>query len=186
MNHSPHRRGKDSTKACNGVSSLAPHGHTGDTVNFFTGGYDKAVRLWKVNTSNLDSATSEEVIKLATIPETLAFRQSRHSLLTSTSKRLMDVDLGHLSKKPAGFPMSNPIYQLHVQKENQNVVILEACSQNLQHARIIYEKQSRLATGIPRYKFMTTEESRASTEPRTVVSEADMEFRSRPQRAMFI
>jgi len=80
--------------------ALAPHGHTRDTVKFFTGGYDKAIRLWKVNTSKLGSATSEEVIKLATIPEALAFRRSRHSLLTSTSKRLMDIDLDHLSKKP--------------------------------------------------------------------------------------
>ena len=116
------------------MSALAPHGHTRDTVKFFTGGYDKAIRLWKVNTSKLGSATSEEVIKLATIPEALAFRRSRHSLLTSASKRLMDIDLDHLSKKPVGFPMSNPVCHMHVCKENQNVVILEACSQICQHA----------------------------------------------------
>jgi len=146
-------------------------------VKFFTGGIDKSIRLWKVNTSKLGSATSEEVVKLGTIPEALAFRQSRHRLLTATSKRLLDVDLGHLPRKPEGFPMSNAVHQLHVQKENQNVVILEACSQILQLAAIIYDQQSRLTTGTSRYKFMTIGESRASTEPQTVVLGADMESR---------
>lgn len=47
-------------------------------------------------------------------------------LLVGTSKKILALDLGHLSAKPIAAQLSNSIHQIHVHKQAPNVIVLEA------------------------------------------------------------
>ena len=107
------------------VSCLAARGTKKGAVHFFTGGYDKTLRLWSVRQSDL-ATSSEKLISLTTIPEALAYRERK--LIVGSSRRISTVDLVHLSSTPISSLLSNAILQIHVHRQAPNLAVLEASS----------------------------------------------------------
>ncbi|CAA7259514.1 unnamed protein product [Cyclocybe aegerita] len=176
LNHRPHKRtivsgAKAGTAA---VSCLAacPSSEQGVT-QFFTGGYDKTVRFWSVTAP--ESMTVEKSLTLTTIPEALALRDGR--LLVGTSRKILNVDLGHLSAKPSATPLSNAIHQIHVHKQAPNIAILEASPlESLQSALFTSNVRNRLTIWILRSRFSMTGRGPASIGSPTAPSVGDSEM----------
>ncbi|KDR83531.1 hypothetical protein GALMADRAFT_651263 [Galerina marginata CBS 339.88] len=110
------------------ISCLAAKKSTAHITQFFTGGHDKTLRLWSVGDANL--ATSEKLTTLTTIPEALGFRD--RSLIVGTSRKILTVDLGHLSSIPTSAQLSNSVCQIHIHSQAPNVTILEVNSLDFQ------------------------------------------------------
>lgn len=124
----PHTRILDPNKHGATITCLSPHPNSGHKVlRFFTGGCDRTIRLWSINSGQSDGCTSTEFFRTSTIPEALALRRSHRSMLVATSKKLLEIDIDHLTKQPTCIPMSNGIHQVHVHKEAENITILEVC-----------------------------------------------------------
>lgn len=106
----------------NGVNCLAARKSTKNAIHFFTGGYDRTIRLWSVTTPDLETKT-ERLTTLPTIPNALAYKD--RVLLVGTSKKILTLDLDHLSARPITAQLDNLINQIHVHKQAPNVTILE-------------------------------------------------------------
>ena len=122
----PHKSTLDPNKRGT-ITCLSPCTANRKGIRFFTGGYDKKVRIWSVNPNQSDSLTSTELFRTSTNPEALAFRRSRRSMLVACAKKLLEIHVDHLTQKPVFVPMSNAIHQLHIYKDVENIIILEAC-----------------------------------------------------------
>ena len=124
LDHKPHNTAHNThaTAVMGGVNCLTAKRATANAIQFFTGGYDRTIRLWSVTTPDL-AAQTERLTTLSTIPHALAFRD--RMLLVGTSKKILALDLGHLSAKPIAAQLSNSIHQIHVHKQAPNVIILE-------------------------------------------------------------
>lgn len=124
----PHTVVFDPNKHGGTITCLSPHPNSShNVIRFFTGGFDRTIRFWSINPGQSDGRSSTELFRTSTIPEALAFRRSRRSMLVATSKKLLEIDIDHLTKQPMCIPMSNGIHQVHVHKEAENITILEVC-----------------------------------------------------------
>lgn len=109
------------SKSTGAISCLAAKPMTSDHFKFFTGGHDRSLYIWNVKASN--SITTERLTTLTTIPEALAFRHG--SLLVGTSRKLVQLDLRHLTSTPKSTQLSNSVHQIHIDEQAPNIALLE-------------------------------------------------------------
>ncbi|KAF9569480.1 hypothetical protein CPC08DRAFT_701963 [Agrocybe pediades] len=110
------------------ITCLAAKSLTNGHLKFFTGGYDRSLYIW--NAKTLDSITTERLTTITTIPEALAFRHG--TLLIGTSRKLLQLDLEHLTSTPIVTQLSNSVHQIHVDKQAPNIALLEVNSLDFQ------------------------------------------------------
>src|SRR5258708_40104966 len=103
----PHKSTLDPHKR--GITCLSPCTTNHNAIRFFTGGYDKGIRIWSGNDNQPASWTSKELFKTSTNPEALAFRRSRRTMLVACSKKLLEIHVDHTAQRPAFIPMSNVV-----------------------------------------------------------------------------
>lgn len=139
LQHGPHaipsKTNRPVAKGATMVSCLAP-APAADTqsVRFFTGGYDKSIRWWAVG--GKDAATSERLALTTTPPFAMAHRDRK--LFVGVGRRLMTLDLGHLTAKPDSAATSNIIHQIHINPQAPSVSILEVSGiRSLSHRFIL-------------------------------------------------
>jgi len=89
--------------------------------NFFTGGFDKTVRLWSVKDNS--TATSECLQSFYSVPDAMAFRSG--VLLVGSNRKLLSVDLGHLTAKPSTAHINGNVHHIHIHSQAPNISILE-------------------------------------------------------------
>ncbi|KAF8914109.1 hypothetical protein CPB84DRAFT_57730 [Gymnopilus junonius] len=131
MTHDAHKLSLDAVaaKGKRAVSCITARGIKKNTLQFFTGGYDKTIKLWSIGKPDLVSS-SETLTKLTTIPEALAFRDK--SLIIGTSRKILTIDLTHLSSIPVSAQLSSSVCQIHVHNQAPNLTILEVNSLDFQ------------------------------------------------------
>ncbi|KAF9535086.1 hypothetical protein CPB83DRAFT_228172 [Crepidotus variabilis] len=141
LDHKPHRRVSESGPIA-AVNCLAVNSSNGQTNQFYTGGFDKRIRCWSVAPGGEFLRTSSsEIFAMGTIPEALACNPKRSNLLIATSKKLLNVDLNHLTSRPTTFKMSNAIHQIHLLKQAPDVIILEV--DNLDFQIQVYDQRKK-------------------------------------------
>ncbi|KAF4619681.1 hypothetical protein D9613_005483 [Agrocybe pediades] len=126
----PHKVSLDAqnSNTTGAITCLAAKSLTNGHLKFFTGGYDRSLYIW--NAKTLDSITTERLTTITTIPEALAFRHG--TLLIGTSRKLLQLDLEHLTSTPIVTQLSNSVHQIHVDKQAPNIALLEVNSLDFQ------------------------------------------------------
>jgi len=106
------------------VSCLGPASSDEHTLRFFTGGYDKSVKLWSIRGE--DGPQTKTIVPVTpTVPFALAFQDAR--LFCGAGKQLLMTDINHLVGQPTSALFSNVIHHIHVHPEAPRVSILEVC-----------------------------------------------------------
>lgn len=106
------------------VSCLAPARLTTSTISFITGGHDKSVKLWKVDSDG--HASSERIGGIGvSAPSALVSRDG--TVLVSAGKHLFTLDMHHKAAALAQAKLSNPINQIHIHPNAPTITILEVC-----------------------------------------------------------
>jgi WD40 repeat protein len=105
-----------------------------DSRRFITGGMDRRVLLW-----NLDTSTSHLRINIKTLSvrhaasvKALAYASSRQWLVSAAGSKLAITDMAaDIEFMIAGRQKwaSNGIYNLHVHEQDDNLLLLEVCIQ---------------------------------------------------------
>ena len=121
--HRPHT-GSDQSRTPStrcGLSCLSPLFSANESVQFFTGGYDKSIRLWTLHPDNMALASSESISKIGTIPSTLAAVET--TLYVGTGQKILTLDIDHPTARPRQARCGNAVSQIHV--HDKNVFIVE-------------------------------------------------------------
>lgn len=125
----PHERPSNNGKSAVSVSCLTPAFSDDRTIRFFSGGYDKSVKLWSIRGANRPQ--TETIVRATpTAPLALAYRDSK--VFYGGGKRLFMIDVNHPSASPTTAPLGNIVHQLHTHPEAPSVFILEVCARNSQ------------------------------------------------------
>lgn len=107
------------------VSCLAPARLPSSTISFITGGHDKSVKLWKVDSGG--HASSERIGGIGgSAPSALVSRDDGN-VLVSAGKHLFTLDMHHKAAALAQVKLSNPINQIHIHPNASTITILEVC-----------------------------------------------------------
>lgn len=128
IDHEAHNARKNATGSQYLVSCLAPAKLPDSTISFVTGGHDKSVKLWKVDSAG--SASSERIGAIGgSAPSAVAFRQD--TVIVGTGKSLLTLDLNHPAKVPKPNMFSNKINHIHVHPTYPYITVLEVRSSPL-------------------------------------------------------
>jgi len=104
-----------------GLNCLSPLFSANESVQFFTGGYEKSIRLWTLHPDNLALASSESISKIGTIPSTLAAVET--TLYVGTGQKILTLDIDHPTARPRQARCGNAVNQIHT--HDKNVFIVE-------------------------------------------------------------
>ena len=107
-----------------GASSLAAKYSTENArLNFFTGGLIKP-SLADSSVKNDSTVTSECLQSLIiSVPDAMALQRS--VLLVSSKRKLLTVDLLHLTAKPSTAHINGIVHHIHIHSQAPNIFILE-------------------------------------------------------------
>lgn len=136
--HRPHT-GSDQSRTPSircGLNCLSPLFSANESVQFFTGGHDKSIRLWTLHPDNLALASSESISKIGTIPSSLAAVET--TLYVGTGQKILTLDIDHPTARPRQARCGNAVSQIHV--HDRNVFIVE--TNHLDHQVQIWDKRA--------------------------------------------
>ncbi|RDB22715.1 hypothetical protein Hypma_010396 [Hypsizygus marmoreus] len=140
LHHRPHHenpRRREGSRGAAFLSCLTPARHQSHAIAFYTGGHDKAIKLWTVrNPMKVETTT---VARSETVPYTLASRD--RTLLYGTTTKLLTVDIEHTTAKPQTAHFSDVITQIHVHPDSPHISILEVKS--LDEQVLIYDHREK-------------------------------------------
>jgi len=112
-----------------GISCLAPVGRANQEINFISGGYDRTVRLWKVEERTHGTAVETIRVEHPSLIHTLAYNRKKNYIFSASNCDTRLWDLGKNQQMGKG-KASNPIYQFHCIPEEPNLLVAEVCKTN--------------------------------------------------------